>query len=279
MAPAGSSAPVASVLRDLGALGVLAQALDDTRSTVSALFDGAEDRRTLLDRVRMHVARLADLGIEPPSKIRVSALTGDDWAETWPEYSVPVAAGRRLLIVPAWFDTPASDRITIVLDGGGFGTGHHPSTAGCLQGLEAIADRERVDMAIDLGTGSGILAIAAALLGVPRVTAVDSDAGAVRCAAGNAERNRVSDRVRCLHGDASAVALDPAPLVVANLLAPVHGTLAVRYPGLVTPGGWLVLGGIQDAEAGAVVEVVAREGLALRERITIRGWTTLVLAR
>lgn len=275
-----SSEALTKLLRELGALGVVEPEGAPARSSLCAFFAEAVDPDGLVERVRGYVKELAAQGIQVPGKVRVFPLAGDDWAEAWPELFVPIAVGRRLLVAPPWITPVTNDRIVIVIDPGrGFGTGHHATTAGCLAMLATIVEHDRPDSAIDLGTGSGLLAIAAARLGAVRVLAVDEDSAAIDCAIANAARNSVSDRVRCVVADAGAVDTEPAPLVVANLLSAVHARLAARYARLVTPAGAVVLGGILEKEAPEVTAIVAREGLALREQLTIDGWTTLVVSR
>src|SRR2546426_259473 len=123
------------------------------------------------------------------------------------------------------------------------------------------------------------LAIAAARLGVGQVLAVDDDPDAVASAMANAARNRVCDRVRCVLGDAGALADSAAPLVVANLRTTAHLRLAPRYARYVAPGGALVLGGVLDAEAAGVEVAVGGHGFAPRASISVEGWTTLELVR
>jgi ribosomal protein L11 methyltransferase len=165
--------------------------------------------------------------------------------------------------------------VLVIEPGRAFGTGHHGSTAGCLGLLERAADEASPPHAIDLGTGSGILAIAAARLGVRRILAVDDDPDAVRAAVANAELNGVADRVDCRLADAGTLEAPPAPLVLANLLAAAHLKLAVRYARLLAPGGTLVLGGILDAEAGAVGEAMRACGCASAGALSLDGWTSL----
>jgi ribosomal protein L11 methyltransferase len=273
--PRESSATVTGVVRSLGAIGTLDQPLDETRSSLCALFDDPGNRTALLTRIR---AELAALRIRVSGSVRLTEVVGGDWGEAWPEYLFPVAIGRRLLVVPPWIEDVRTDRTVIVIEPGGFGTGHHPTTAGCLEALEAIVERERPGHAIDLGTGSGILAIAAARLGVARVFAVDQDPGAITCATANVARNGVGDGVRCLLADATAVDLDAAPLVTANLLGPVHRRLAERYAELVLRGGHLVLGGIEEPEVGDVIDRVSRARFVLRDQRPRDGWCTLVFS-
>jgi ribosomal protein L11 methyltransferase len=184
--------------------------------------------------------------------------------------------GRRLLVAPPW-DVPRDPgRLVLIIEPGrAFGTGHHGSTAGCLELLERALEAAPVESAIDLGTGSGILAIAAARLGVSRVLGIDDDPDAVAAAVANADRNGVAARIECRLGNAAALEAEPAPLVLANLLAAAHLKLAARYRRLLAPGGTLVLGGILDAEAGAVADVAHAHGLVSADTLSIDGWTSL----
>src|SRR3989441_2586429 len=123
---------------------------------------------------------------------------------SWRAHFRPLPVGKRLLIAPPWDRPPANGRVVIAIEPGrAFGTGQHPSTLGCLERLESLIARTAPRRLIDLGTGSGVLAIAAARLGVGQVLAVDDDPDAVASAMANAARNRVCDRVRCVLGDAA----------------------------------------------------------------------------
>src|SRR5947209_4183298 len=161
--------------------------------------------------------------------------------------------------------------------GRAFGTGQDGTTAGCLEALEGVIDRDGARRMVDLGTGSGILAIAAARLGVPAVLAVDDDPDAVTSAVANAARNHVSDRVRCVLADAERLDEAAAPLVVANLLTAAHRKLALRYGRWVLPAGTLILGGILDGEGAEVAAALGAHGFAPRASRSVEGWTTLEL--
>jgi ribosomal protein L11 methyltransferase len=184
--------------------------------------------------------------------------------------------GRRLLVAPPW-DVPASpDRLVLIIEPGrAFGTGHHGSTAGCLALLERALEREPAETAIDLGTGSGILAIAAARLGVGAILAIDEDPDAIAAARANAVRNGVAARIECRLDDAAVLGAAPAPLVLANLLAAAHVRLAARFSPMLTPGGTLVLGGILDAEAEGIRMTLRAHGFAPADALSIEGWTAL----
>ena len=226
--------------------------------------------------MRAYLASLRTLGLDVPAAPVIAALADGNWAEAWREHFRPLAVGRRLLIAPPWDVPRATDRLVLIIEPGrAFGTGHHGTTAGCLDLLEGAVDGQPFESAIDLGTGSGILALAAARLGVGRVVAVDEDPDAIAAATANAELNGVARHVECRLGDAAALELPPAPLVLANLLTAAHLKMVPRYRRLLAPGGTLVLGGILDAEAGGVSDVVRARGLVPAETLSIDGWSTL----
>lgn len=267
-------------LWELGALGVLEEEIAGDRPRLRAFFAATAAPDALLADVSDYVGALEGLGFRAAGAPRVTPLADGAWAEAWREHFRPVTVGQRLVIVPPWITAVDPDRLAIVIEPGrAFGTGHHGSTAGCLVAVERIVTRDRPAAALDLGTGSGILAIAAARLGVPRVFGIDDDPDAIAVATANVAANGVADRVRCAIGDAATLDADPAPLVVANLLSAAHHRLAARYPRLVAAGGALVLGGILDAEADAVEHAVAKTGFTPDERVAVEGWTTLVLRR
>src|SRR5262249_6957713 len=151
----------------------------------------------LAARVRTYTEGLRALGLAAPDAPTVRPLADADWGEAWKAHFRPLPVGTRWLIVPPWESAALEPgRLTLVIEPArAFGTGHHGTTAGCLVQLEEIVERDAPTSAIDLGTGSGILAIAAARAGVARVLAVDEDPDAVAAARANAARNGVADRV------------------------------------------------------------------------------------
>lgn len=275
-----ASEALTNFLWEEGALGVVEEEAPGKRERLRAFFPSTATESSLVGRVATYLEALAALGVAVHGEPRATLLADGDWVEAFRAHFRPLPVGRRFVVAPPW-ETPAMPgRLLLVIEPGrAFGTGHHGSTAGCVEALETIVETSRPATAIDLGTGSGILAIAAALLGVPRIVAIDTDPDAVTAVAENAPRNGVSDRIEGVVADAATIRVAPAPLVVANLLASAHVTLAARYGELVTPGGTLVLGGILDAEAATVEETLGRHGWAARRALTCEGWTTLVLAR
>src|SRR5581483_2711235 len=191
--PEDAAEGLTNFLWELGALGVVEEARPPGAPELRAFFAGTARPAALRSRVRAYAAALRRLGFPPAGPVRVTPLEDGRWAEAWREHFRPRPVGRRFLVAPPWQappDDPETGRLTIVIEPArAFGTGHHGSTAGCLLRLEALAAGRPPATAIDLGTGSGVLAIAAARLGVARVLAVDADPDAVAAAARNAALN------------------------------------------------------------------------------------------
>lgn len=200
-----------------------------------------------------------------------------DWAEAWKAHFKPLRVGRRLVIVPSWEDYRSRpDDVILRLDPGmAFGTGTHASTALCLESLERLV-RPGADV-LDVGTGSGILAIASALLGARRVVAVDIDPVAVRVARENVAGNGVSAKVEVRQGEAADEPGGSYDLVVANLTAAIHASVHADLARPLRSGGTLVASGIIAEEAGRMAEVFAGDGLTCRERLELEGWIALIL--
>jgi ribosomal protein L11 methyltransferase len=278
--PDDASEGLTNFVWELGALGVIEEEASGGPPRLRAFFPDGTEIAALEGRVRDYLDALRSLGLGGPGEPRVVPVADANWAEAWREHFRPLPVGRNLLIAPPWETPGGGGRLVITIEPGrAFGTGHHGTTAGCLTALEAILERRVLERVIDLGTGSGILAIAAARLGVASVLAVDEDPDAVACAVANAARNRVCDRVRCLLGDAGDVPAAPAPLVLANLMKAAHLRLTAAYARYVAPGGAAVLGGILDAEVDEVLGALAPHGFIPRGASSVDGWTTLEVRR
>ena len=225
-----------------------------------------------------YLGSLRALGHAADGEPVVTAVQDEPWADAWRAHFAPIEIGRRLLIAPPW-DVPESSRVRVIIEPGrAFGTGRHGSTLGSLVLLERHLERgHTIGRMLDAGTGSGILAVAAALLGVPEVVAIDEDPDAVAAAGANAERNGVASRLRCAVADVATYRIAPVPLVVANILAPTHVRLASVYRRLVASGGILIVGGLLETEAPAVTEALEGQGFAARDDTVVEGWATLAL--
>lgn len=264
---------------EAGALSVtLTDAVDDAilepapgemrlwpRTVLEVMFDATTDEPTA-------VAHLAQqLGVQPGA-IRVKHIADKLWEREWLKDFHAMRFGDRLWIVP-WHETaPADEGAAIVrLDPGlAFGTGTHPSTALCLQWLDAqLQPGEHV---IDYGCGSGVLALAAAKLGASRIECYDIDPQAAIATRDNAAANAVSDRI-VLHGNPDSLPRD-TDVVMANIISGILCDLAPRFETLLRPGARLVLAGILDEQVDSVVDAYA-SFIALQPFGRRDGWTGL----
>lgn len=200
------------------------------------------------------------------------------WATMWQRRFEPLPIGERILIVPPWrrVNTPARTAI-VIKPGRAFGTGHHATTAGALRAIDRLCGERRFTRALDVGTGSGILAIAMALLGAKHVTAIDIDAAALDNARENAELNHLRRRIR-LSTTPVAQLSGRFDLIVANILSSVLIAIAPDLIRLLARRGRLILGGILRREARAVASRYAGK-LRLLGTDYDRGWTTIIFAR
>lgn len=213
---------------------------------VTALFDDSFDMEAVQ---AAFITQWQAGGRDLPGEIRVEALEDKPWERAWMDDFKPMQFGRRLWICPSWHEPVAGDAVNLMLDPGlAFGTGTHPTTALCLTWLDG-AQLEGQEV-IDYGCGSGVLALAALLLGARRVVGVDTDPQALEASLDNAQRNGVDDRLALyLPADAPT---EPADVLLANILAQPLIDLAPRLAGLVRSGGQIVLSGILAEQAEQV---------------------------
>lgn len=208
-----------------------------------------------------------------------SFLDADTYRTQWRAFYAPLAVGQRLVVVPAWLEQPEAhaNRIPIFLDSGmAFGTGSHPTTRLALEALEATVKPD--DAVVDVGTGSGVLAVAAAKLGAARVYAFDRDADAGPTARANVQRNGVAERIRLTVPSGDLRVPEPAGLVVANIVAAVHVRLMPVYAGLLATSGLLILSGILDQRVDDVVDAARRFDLVPKIRSAADEWRMLAFA-
>jgi ribosomal protein L11 methyltransferase len=233
---------------------------------VSSKTTGLLERRKALNR---ELRRLRASGLSIGNgRVRVRKVRQENWAESWKRHFKPIEVGKALLIKPSWSQKKAKmGQVTLVLDPGlSFGTGHHPTTAFCLhQIVKCLASRPQCSF-LDIGTGTGILAIAAAKLGFAPVTAFDNDAVAIRVARENARENGLSQGIEFSCLDLGRLPLARGPrydLICANL--EYDGLLAhrMRIIKRLKPNGILVLAGILNSQFDAVERAYLRAGLQL----------------
>jgi ribosomal protein L11 methyltransferase len=192
----------------------------------------------------------ANLKPEPLPRYTHEILEDKVWERVWMDEFKPICFGTRLWICPSWCEPPQSDAVNIKLDPGlAFGTGTHPTTALCLKWLDANPPRGLE--VIDYGCGSGILAVAAAMLDAKQVWAIDHDPQAVLATNENAAINQVSQRITA--GDATIAPAHKVDLLLANILAQPLIEFAEKFAGMVEPQGQIVLSGILDHQAEEVI--------------------------
>jgi ribosomal protein L11 methyltransferase len=274
---------VTNRLWELGAVGVVEEAACGA-SGLRGFFPPGTDAASLAADLRRYLGDLVALALPGAvARVDVAPLPDEPWADAWRAHFRPVPVGRGLLVCPPWEVPPpalANGRIVVLIEPGrAFGTGGHGSTKSCLALLERTLARARVSRVLDVGCGSGILAIAAAGLGVSGVDAIDLDPDAVGATEDNARRNSVADRVRASVTAVESWAGPAVPLVLANLLAGAHVTLAPTLAGLVAPGGSLIAGGLLAHEVPTVAGAFAGAGCWLVELAEDDGWVALLLGR
>ena len=214
----------------------------------------------------------------PDRTLRCQPIEDPGWATAWMDRFEPLRVGRHLLIVPPWNSNVGTRRLRLVINPGqAFGTGHHPTTYGALATIEKLCAAQHFEQALDVGTGSGVLAIAMRLMGVARVTAIDIDALAIHNARENAAFNSLAGKIR--FATAPLARLRPRfDLITANILSSTLIAMATTLTRLLARRGRLVLGGILNREAAAVLRSYGPPLRCLVVRRD-RGWSTLVLAR
>jgi len=254
--------------------------------------DGLEEMRQKLEESLFYLGVIKSL----PAPI-YKQIADQNWMEAWKQYYKPIRIGERLLILPAWMESPEPNRVAIKIDPGmAFGTGTHPTTQLCLELIEkAIFDIRDSNAAyrisnneyrvIDIGCGSGILSIAALKLGANKVLGVDIDEESIVNSRENAEKNEVGEELILGVGSVQEILagkfpFKSAPLVVANILAPVIVRLfAAGMADLIEDGGSIILSGILQEQEETVLRAGQAKGLKLKRRGQVGDWVALAMSR
>lgn len=223
---------------------------------------------------------LSELDADNLPEHRIEILEDRDWSREWLKNFRPVKFGRRLWVVPTAYAPPEPDGVNMMLDPGlAFGTGTHPTTALCLEWLDALASQGELEnrQVLDFGCGSGILAVAAALLGAGRVFATDIDPQALTATQDNAERNRVAGTISTCLPEAlnAALAGTAADVIVANILARPLIELSGVIAAALRPGGCIALAGLLRTQAAEVADAYRAHGIALAVDDEREGWARL----
>ena len=245
-------------------------------TVLTGLYDDLEGIEAMLERLAAAWAEV--MPGEPCPAIDYELIADRDWEREWMEDFQPLQMGERLWIVPSWHRPPDPEAVNLHLDPGlAFGTGTHPTTALCLAWLDdlAVQDELAERRVLDVGCGSGILAIAALRLGANAATGTDIDPQALTASRDNAERNAIDPAaLRLCYPEQ----LDPGetfPIVVANILAGPLVELAPMIAGHVAASGRLALSGILEPQAETVREAYQAQGMVMDEPAVREGWVRL----
>ena len=270
-----------------GALGLVIEdpAEGSSEVLIRASFPETSPIELMIARLKQYQRALADLRLPgAEGRIELHHVPVVDWGQAWKEHFQPLFVGRRLIVAPPWEVGPfPQDGLILRIDPGmSFGTGHHATSRMCLESLEAFMEEWREGggpNVLDVGTGTAILAIAAAGLGARRVVALDTDRESCEAAMGNLGLNRLTDRVHLVHGGVEA--LSPRPrfdLLLANLDTK---TLLRLFDGLrilLTPRGRLVASGILVEDEERVRAAAMASGFRPLARQSDGEWLCLTLA-
>ncbi|HHV65109.1 MAG TPA: 50S ribosomal protein L11 methyltransferase [Peptococcaceae bacterium] len=237
-----------------------------------------EDERLEVRLVSLREEILMLKGLFPEWTVRAETIKvkEEDWANEWKRYFKPIRVGKHLLIKPTWEDVDKVDEDVVLIEldpGMAFGTGTHPTTTLCLEAIEEYVSKGKE--VFDIGTGSGILAIAAAKLGA-KVQAADIDSLAVTIAEKNARLNGVQDLIRLETGNLGEAFKGQADVVVANIIADVIIEILPQLPILLKRDGVFIASGIIKSRVDDVVHKMVQAGLFVQEQKEDSGWVLLV---
>ncbi|MBN2397540.1 MAG: 50S ribosomal protein L11 methyltransferase [Deltaproteobacteria bacterium] len=277
---------LSNFLEEMGTGGVFQEAaVDDffdsspgpAQETIKAYLPWSRATRQQTERVAAYIESLSSLfpKLEKP-RLSAKNIVDPGWGEQWKKYFKPLRISDNIVIKPTWERySPASSDIVVDIDPGmAFGTGQHPSTRMCIVAIEEILLRDSAReerTVLDVGTGTGLLAICAAKLGARAVTGIDIDPKAVEIAGRNIVINGVEDRVEILNRDV-ALCGGSFDLIVANLISGVFIQLHEHLISLLNPGGHLIASGITEHEAKDVEKVFCNGDVTLHGTQAEKEW-------
>lgn len=231
-----------------------------------------------VEEIKLAITNLVNFDINiGANEVSISEVNEEEWATAWKKYYHPVKISNRFTIVPTWeiYKPVDSDELIIELDPGmAFGTGTHPTTVMSLQALEKYMTEDST--VIDVGTGSGVLAIGSAMLGAKHVHALDLDEVAVRSAKLNVKLNKVQDHVEVVQGNLLDTVKEPAEIVVANILAEIIMTFIDDAYRLVRPNGYFIASGIIETKKEEVKTALEKAGFVIEEVMMMEDWVTII---
>jgi len=285
---------LSNFLTELGAQGVFQEeletsALTDTpeppsKDVLNAFIPSNASDQSLIASLTTYINSLSDLfpDLERPH-LATEIVVDPDWEEQWKKYFKPLRVTRSIVIKPTWERYQATSRDTVIdIDPGmAFGTGQHPSTWMCLEAMEEILLKDRSFRewrVLDVGTGTGILGIAAAKLGAKSVMCVDIDPQAVEIAHQNVAVNRVGDRVVIVNSDVVKIK-GTFELIAANLTADALVKIKSHLVKMMEPGGYLIISGIIEQNRKDIEKAFLKDKLTTHRAITDKEWLSYVFKK
>lgn len=289
---------IANFLTEIGAEGVCQETLMPAHFTEepgeTVLYETLtvhfprENKETVIASLETYLDSLSRLfpASQKPT-MTIKDVTDPDWAEEWKKYFHPLRVGKKIVIKPTWeFYQPVSDDIVIEIDPGmAFGTGQHHSTAMCLMAMEDLFETQKIANSnalpwevLDVGTGTGILGIAAARLGAENVVCLDIDDKAVAIAVDNAILNQVAEKMEISNRLLSSLRRK-FNLILANLTAKTLRELYADLEPLLTPGGYLVISGIIEQQSREIEECYSIPPLSLWRIMKSEEWRCYVIKK
>ena len=267
---------IANILTDAGAEGI--QIEDETDVQISAFFPESIFVPERLPIIKHRIGQLAEFGLDAGAgTVALQQVADDDWATAWKKYYRPTRLTRFLTVVPSWTDYQPEDprEALIKMDPGmAFGTGTHPTTHLSVQMLEMIL--RGGEQLIDVGTGSGVLSIAAAHLGVSDIRAYDVDQVAVDSAKENFALNPVTKGIDAQPNDLLNGIAVPADVIVANMLTEVLVPMIPQAKPLLKPNGHLLLAGIINDKEAVIRQTLAANELMVQETLYMGDWVGII---
>jgi len=218
--------------------------------------------------------------LSPPSSILIEAVPEKDWLRDNLLSFPPITIGKFFIYGSHFEGTPPLDKIALQIDAAlAFGSGEHATTQGCLMALSELADHQKFSYCLDMGCGSGILAIAAARLWQPKTLACDMDPISCKTTKENIEKHHLTDliEVRLSEGYQNLQQGEKFDLILANILAGPLMAMASDLRKHLLPNGFVVLSGLLERQALMVIKAHEAEGLTLYKQVNIEGWSTLIL--
>lgn len=292
--------PISNILHEAGASGVVIEDLFDLTKEREQVFgeiyqlnpDDYPEEGVIIkaylpvtsflsetvDEIKEAINGLLSFGIDIGyNKVTISEVNEEEWATAWKKYYHPVKISEKFTIVPTWetYEPVSSDELIIELDPGmAFGTGTHPTTVLCIQALERTVQKN--DRVIDVGTGSGVLSIASAMLGAKEVSALDLDTVAVESASENVKLNKVDQIVSISQNNLLADVEGPVDVIVANILAEIILLFTNDANRVLKQGGLFITSGIITAKKEEVKEGLIAANFTIEETVVMEDWVAFI---